>query len=71
MALLLSLPDGMLAEGVADLVFREASRWFVIDFKTDRELAERRGVYERQVRLYAAAVARATGERSEAILLCV
>jgi ATP-dependent exoDNAse (exonuclease V) beta subunit len=70
-ALQLCLPDGLLAEGVADLAFREASRWIVVDFKTDRELAERSAAYEHQVRLYAAAIARATHEASEAILLCV
>jgi ATP-dependent helicase/nuclease subunit A len=70
-ALHLRLTDDLLAEGVADLAFRESGRWTVIDFKTDRELAERSAAYEHQVRLYAAAIARATGEPSEAVLLCV
>ena len=68
---MLRLLDGTLAEGVADLAFREAGRWTVIDFKTDRELAERSAIYEQQVRLYATAVARATGEPSDAVLLRV
>jgi ATP-dependent exoDNAse (exonuclease V) beta subunit len=70
-ALHLALPDGRLAEGVADLAFRETSRWLVVDFKTDRELVEHSAVYAQQVRLYAAAIERATGEPSEAVLLGV
>jgi ATP-dependent exoDNAse (exonuclease V) beta subunit len=77
----LRLDDGSLAEGVVDLAFREetdgaadpragrAAAWTVVDFKTDRELAARRAEYERQVALYARAVARATGEPAEGVLL--
>jgi ATP-dependent helicase/nuclease subunit A len=45
--------------------------WTVVDFKTDRELADRRAPYEAQVRLYADAVARATREPARAVLLIV
>jgi ATP-dependent exoDNAse (exonuclease V) beta subunit len=75
--LLLRLEDGTLAEGVVDLAFREtdpatgAASWTVVDFKTDREIEERRESYERQVRLYARAVAAATGESATAVLLVV
>jgi ATP-dependent exoDNAse (exonuclease V) beta subunit len=74
----LRLEDGSLAEGVVDLAFREpaaaargAGAWTVVDFKTDRELEARRAEYERQVALYARAVALATGEPARAVLLVV
>lgn len=68
------LEDGALLEGVADLVFREAgaggARWTVVDYKTDaRPEAEPR--YAHQLRLYAEAVAAATGEPCDAVLLAV
>ncbi|RIK95991.1 MAG: ATP-dependent deoxyribonuclease subunit A [Proteobacteria bacterium] len=64
-------PDGSLAEGVVDLAFRENGAWTVVDFKTDRELGDQTAVYEAQVRLYAAAVAAATGEPARGVLLRV
>jgi ATP-dependent exoDNAse (exonuclease V) beta subunit len=74
----LRLADGSLAEGIVDLAFREPAdaargeaRWTVVDFKTDRELEVRRAEYARQVALYAEAVARATGEPADAVLLVV
>jgi ATP-dependent helicase/nuclease subunit A len=67
--------DGTLVEGVLDLALREAegdaATWTVVDFKTDVELAGRREDYERQVRIYAEAVAAATGERARGVLLSV
>jgi len=66
---LLRRDDGSLVEGVVDLAFRSAERWTVVDFKTDRELGASRERYEAQVRLYAAAVARATGLAAEAVIL--
>jgi ATP-dependent exoDNAse (exonuclease V) beta subunit len=63
--------DGTLVEGVVDLAFEEDSRWLVIDFKTDRELAGRLAEYRRQVALYAAAIAAATGKATGAFLLRV
>jgi ATP-dependent exoDNAse (exonuclease V) beta subunit len=72
---LLRRDDGVLAEGVVDLAFREQTRegprWTVVDWKTDREVGERRGVYEAQVGLYAEAIGRATGEPAEGMLLVV
>ncbi len=69
--LLLRLPDGVLAEGVVDLAFREADGWTVVDFKTDREIEAQRASYEAQVRLYARAVSAATGEPARGALLVV
>jgi ATP-dependent helicase/nuclease subunit A len=68
---LLRLPDGVLAEGVVDLAFREGQHWTVVDFKTDRELGDQRSAYAAQVRLYARAVAAATGEPAHPVLLVV
>ena len=65
----LTLADGRLAEGVVDLAFREADGWTVVDFKTDAELGERRASYAAQVRLYAEALGRVTGEPASAVLL--
>jgi len=65
----LRLEDGSLAEGVVDLAFREDGEWTVVDFKTDRDLAVHRASYQAQVRIYAAAVAAATGEATRGALL--
>jgi ATP-dependent exoDNAse (exonuclease V) beta subunit len=66
-----SWADGRIAEGVVDLAFREAGAWTVVDWKTDVELGARRATYQAQAQLYADAIARATGERAEALLLVV
>jgi ATP-dependent exoDNAse (exonuclease V) beta subunit len=71
---ILRLEDGSLAEGVVDLAFREKdanARWCVVDFKTDQELGPHRAQYVAQVRLYARAVAEATGEPARGVLLSV
>lgn len=61
--------DGGVLDGVVDLAFAEEEEWIVVDFKTDRELGEEtREVYERQVGLYARAVAQATGMPARAVL---
>jgi len=41
----------------------------VVDFKTDRDLVSHRASYQAQVRIYAAAVAAATGEAARGALL--
>ncbi len=74
--LLHALPDGRLCEGVVDLAFREvdaagSARWTVIDWKTDRELGEHEATYAAQVTLYAEAIAAATGEPAQGVLLVV
>jgi ATP-dependent exoDNAse (exonuclease V) beta subunit len=67
--------DGSIIEGVLDLAFREleigSPIWTVVDFKTDVEIAGRREDYQRQVRIYADAVAAATGEKARGVLLSV
>ncbi|HEX7085022.1 MAG TPA: UvrD-helicase domain-containing protein [Vicinamibacterales bacterium] len=61
--------DGTLFEGVVDLAFRTGGRWVVVDFKTDRAPDTALDVYRRQVGFYAAAIARATGEPCDAMLV--
>ena len=72
--LFLTLPDGSIAEGVADLAFREltdgAARWTVVDFKTDARPHLKAG-HLVQLSLYAEAITRATGEPADAVLLAV
>ena len=64
--------DGVLVEGVVDLAFEAADgATVVVDFKTDRPEGPTLGQYQRQVGLYAEAVARATGKPARAVLLQV
>jgi len=67
----LRLESGAIVEGTVDLVYEEAGGMVVVDFKTDRELEGTLDRYERQVRLYAAAVAAATGRVARAVLMRV
>ena len=73
--MLLSESAGSLVEGVLDLAYRvtvgDRSEWVIVDYKTDAELAGRQKTYEEQVRLYARAVAAATGEATRGVLLRV
>jgi ATP-dependent exoDNAse (exonuclease V) beta subunit len=62
-------PDGTLLEGVVDLAFEEDGAWVVADFKTDREIEDRLDDYRRQVSLYTAAVAAATGQPARGVLV--
>jgi ATP-dependent helicase/nuclease subunit A len=64
-------PDGSLVDGVVDLAFCEDDTWKVVDFKTDRELTKELALYRRQVDLYAAAIATATGKTAVPILMRV
>ena len=68
-------PDGALLEGVVDLCFREETSagpcWVVVDFKTDVELVAEPHGYDTQVRIYAEAISRATGEPARGALLRV
>jgi ATP-dependent exoDNAse (exonuclease V) beta subunit len=62
--------DGELVEGVVDAAFlADDAGWTVVDFKTDVEIAGSLDAYRRQVRLYADAVAHATGVPARAVLL--
>jgi ATP-dependent exoDNAse (exonuclease V) beta subunit len=71
----LILEDGSLVEGIVDLAFEEDGTWVVVDYKTDRERlaadAEAQARYERQVTMYAAAIARATGMPTARVLVQV
>jgi ATP-dependent exoDNAse (exonuclease V) beta subunit len=60
-----------LIEGVVDLAFQENDGYTVVDFKTDRELEGSADRYRRQVQVYAAAVASATGKPARGILMRV
>jgi ATP-dependent exoDNAse (exonuclease V) beta subunit len=65
-------PDGTMIEGVVDLAFEEDGSWVVIDYKTDRDVAraslER---YQRQLAVYVAAIAEATGRPATGVLVRV
>jgi ATP-dependent exoDNAse (exonuclease V) beta subunit len=61
--------DGTLLEGTLDLAFEDDEGWTVIDFKTDAEIAPALPRYRRQLGLYAAMVARATGRNARGILM--
>jgi ATP-dependent helicase/nuclease subunit A len=64
------MPDGTQVEGVVDLAFEENGVWTVVDYKTDRELQTAgEGRHRRQVALYAAAIARATGAPAKGVVV--
>jgi ATP-dependent exoDNAse (exonuclease V) beta subunit len=63
--------DGVLIEGVVDFAFETDAGYEVIDFKTDRASGELLARYQRQVGLYANAIARATGRPARAVLMKV
>jgi ATP-dependent exoDNAse (exonuclease V) beta subunit len=65
----LAEPDGPLVEGVVDAAFEHGDGWVVVDFKTDADPAEALDAYTGQVRLYARAIAGATGRPAHGILL--
>ena len=57
-------------EGVVDLAFEEHGEWTVVDYKTDREIADAgEARYARQVALYARAIAEATGLPARGVLM--
>jgi ATP-dependent exoDNAse (exonuclease V) beta subunit len=65
----LAEPDGPIVEGVVDAAFEEDAGWVVVDFKTDADPAEALDAYLGQIRLYARAIAAATGRPAEGLLL--
>ncbi len=68
----LRLEDGVIVEGVVDLAFQETppdGPWIVVDYKTDFEVRGRLEEYQNQVRLYAQAIAEATGLEAQPVLL--
>ena len=58
-----------LIEGVVDLAFEEDTGFTVVDFKTDRTLEGLEAGYRRQVQIYAAAIAAATGKPASGVLM--
>jgi ATP-dependent helicase/nuclease subunit A len=63
--------DGALVEGFVDLAYVDGDTFVVVDFKTDRELEDAVDRYQRQVRIYAAAIAAASGRAARAVLMRV
>ena len=66
----LAEPTGAIVEGVVDAAFETDAGWVVVDFKTDADPGDALDAYLGQVRLYARAIATATG-RSASGLSCV
>jgi ATP-dependent helicase/nuclease subunit A len=71
--LIVTLDDGLIVEGIADLVFLEAHagtrRWVVVDFKTDVDLTPRLDEYRTQVALYLRALTHSTNHPATGLLL--
>jgi ATP-dependent helicase/nuclease subunit A len=65
----LRLDEGVMVEGLVDLAFDDGAEFVVVDFKTDRELDGALERYRRQVQIYAAAIAEATGKAARAVLM--
>jgi ATP-dependent exoDNAse (exonuclease V) beta subunit len=59
--IVIRLDDGTLLECVADLAFKEAQEWIVVDFKTDADRETQVDVYRRQVALYVRGIIEASG----------
>ena len=62
---------GALIEGFVDLAYADDGGYVVVDFKTDRELDGAIDRYQRQVSIYDAAIAAATGRSARAVLMRV
>lgn len=59
--LTIEIAPGRVLEAAADLVFRDAAGWTVVDFKTDMDSEVRRKLNVRQLRWYLHAVSRTLG----------
>jgi ATP-dependent exoDNAse (exonuclease V) beta subunit len=75
-ALAVTLDDGILVEGIADLVFQEIQPsgeqiWTVVDFKTDAYIDGHLDEYRTQLALYMRAIERATNLSTQGILLWI
>ncbi|HKB09304.1 MAG TPA: UvrD-helicase domain-containing protein [Vicinamibacterales bacterium] len=65
-------PDETMIEGIVDLAFEDESGWTVVDYKTDRDIAaDGLDRYRRQVAVYVAAIAAATGRPAKGVLVRV
>jgi ATP-dependent exoDNAse (exonuclease V) beta subunit len=62
---------GSLVEGFVDLAYADEQGFVVVDFKTDRELEGSLDRYQRQVSIYATAIAVSTGRAARAVLMRV
>ena len=62
-------PDGSIVEGTVDVVFEEGDAVIVMDFKTDREPAELKDQYERQLTLYCRAFSELRSRRARGVLV--
>jgi ATP-dependent exoDNAse (exonuclease V) beta subunit len=69
--LLYRLEDGRVLDGVADLAFLEGETWTLVDFKTDADIASRRAHYEAQLRWYALALSRLTGQQVRCVVFAI
>lgn len=70
----LKLKNDVLIEGVVDLAYQDPNSerlWVVVDYKTDYEIRGRLEEYKKQVWLYALAISRATGMKTQPVLLRV
>jgi ATP-dependent exoDNAse (exonuclease V) beta subunit len=67
----LKLEDGGLLEGVIDMAYVDSGVWTIVDFKTDAEVGDRRGQYERQLQWYAYALAELSGTPARPFLLSI
>jgi ATP-dependent helicase/nuclease subunit A len=63
------LDSGVLIEGTVDLAFEHEGQFIVLDFKTDTDLTGSIEPYRRQVQLYAAAIAEATGRPARGVIM--
>jgi hypothetical protein len=65
------LPSGTIVEGTVDLAWQQDGEFVIVDFKTDQHVGESIDSYRRQVQLYAAAIAEATGRPARGVVLRV
>jgi ATP-dependent helicase/nuclease subunit A len=69
------LADDTIVEGVVDLAFQEegpgGALWTVVDFKTDREFSLSSERHVEQVRIYAGAIAAATGDKARGVVMVI
>jgi hypothetical protein len=72
---LVSMADGRLVEGIADLAFEEQQGsqrcWTVVDFKTDADITAHLATYGAQLEIYMRGIAHSTGIQARGVLLWV
>lgn len=65
------LHDGTVVEGNIDLAYEIDGTWYLIEFKTDETIDEKRGQYEAQAQAYVKAIGAATGKPARGVILKV